>query len=568
MGTHARSLAEWLVSQDDEQLATLFARRGVSPRATWNDFFDAAEALLDAGSITRVLPQLTRREAAVLIGAESDADAVASLRSLALLSAHGSPSPAVAEQIAGRELPPASLVAPSLTADETAEAHAAEQAFTHVAAIAEVLLVARATPLALLASGAASAGEKRRFADVEVVPRGSDLDDLIACACDAGLAVTDDRALRVTERGEAWLLRGVTERWAALATGFRERMPRALRSPDGGWIAPAAWPGALPWDPTWPDRLAALLRRASMLGLVAEGGAEPEWAVALRRGLPADATALRRFLPAEVDRIFLQNDLSAISPGPLAPALDVRLRTLARRESASQASSYRFTAESIAHALALGETEESLLQFLGELSLTGIPQPLRYLIAQTTARHGLVRVAADGDSGHTRVRSSDRHLLDAILVDQALRPLGLMRHADELRSRVNATTVFWALSDARYPATLVDARGEAIVAGRHRAAPVPESASDADAYAPLIERLRAHHGPDADAAWLERALEAAVQARSVLAVEVAMPDGSMRMLTLEATGLGGGRLRGLDRAADVERTLPVASIRSAHPVEG
>jgi len=48
----------------------------------------------------------------------------------------------------------------------------------------------------------------------------------------------------------------------------------------------------------------------------------------------------------------------------------------------------------------------------------------------------------------------------------------------------------------------------------------------------------------------------------VIVVVVRMPDGSARSLTLEASGLGGGRLRGLDRAADVERTLPVSSIVS------
>lgn len=43
---------------------------------------------------------------------------------------------------------------------------------------------------------------------------------------------------------------------------------------------------------------------------------------------------------------------------------------------------------------------------------------------------------------------------------------------------------------------------------------------------------------------------------------VRMPDGSERSFTLEAAGLGGGRLRGRDRAADIERTLPVSSIVS------
>ena len=82
-------------------------------------------------------------------------------------------------------------------------------------------------------------------------------------------------------------------------------------------------------------------------------------------------------------------------------------------------------------------------------------------------------------------------------------------------------------------------------------------------YAPLIAALRSHQGPDADAAWLDRELDAAVRAKAVLRVSVGMPDGSTRELILEATGLGGGRLRGRDRAADVERTLPVSSIRAA-----
>jgi hypothetical protein len=45
-----------------------------------------------------------------------------------------------------------------------------------------------------------------------------------------------------------------------------------------------------------------------------------------------------------------------------------------------------------------------------------------------------------------------------------------------------------------------------------------------------------------------------------------MPDGTEREFTIEATGLGGGRLRGLDRAVDVERTLPVSSISGIRPL--
>jgi hypothetical protein len=48
-------------------------------------------------------------------------------------------------------------------------------------------------------------------------------------------------------------------------------------------------------------------------------------------------------------------------------------------------------------------------------------------------------------------------------------------------------------------------------------------------------------------------------------VTVRMPDGRTRDFVLEATALSGGRLRGRDRAADVERTLPLSSIARARP---
>ena len=98
--------------------------------------------------------------------------------------------------------------------------------------------------------------------------------------------------------------------------------------------------------------------------------------------------------------------------------------------------------------------------------------------------------------------------------------------------------------------------------------PAPEApTTSAPDHQPLIARLRAQQGPDADAAWLDRELDAAVRARAVLLVEIVMPDGTTRELQLEASGLGGGRLRGRDRAADVERTLPVRSIRSARVID-
>jgi hypothetical protein len=157
-------------------------------------------------------------------------------------------------------------------------------------------------------------------------------------------------------------------------------------------------------------------------------------------------------------------------------------------------------------------------------------------------------------------------------VDQALRPLGLVAEdsAEDgtvLTTRVNRDTVFWALTDEHYPAALVDAEGALERPVRTTAESAPPPPSDTQRYATLIARLRKAREGDADAAWLERELEHAAKQRAVLAVEVAMPDGTARELVLEVTGFGGGRLRGRDRASDVERTLPIRSILSTRAIE-
>ncbi|WP_091226313.1 helicase-associated domain-containing protein [Microbacterium sp. 3J1] len=565
MSTHARPLAEWLAAASDAELAALFDARRVRTDAGWQDFFDAAEALLDPASIARILPTLSIAEAVVLSDAveagraASDSSERTTLERLALLRPDGTPPPPVATAVSEREKPVLPEAAAPRASDDAEQAHAAERAFTTVSTLADLLLLARAKPFALLTGGTVSAAEKRLLNEAGVAAES--IDDLIAIAADAGLVHADERRLRTTAHADEWLRSSVADRWSGLVTAFRSSLPRGVRSADGGWIPTTAWSHAHPWDPAGAARAEALLGRARLLGLLADGDSEPEWTRPLRRGDRVDPEPLTRLLPAEVDRIFLQNDLSAISPGPLAPALDVRLRTIASRESAAQASTYRFSPESIARALVAGETEQSILAFLDTLSLTGIPQPLRYLVTQTAQRHGLVQVSTDPETGRTRIESGDPHLIEAMAVDQTLRPLALTKHVGSITTRVGRDTVYWALIDARYPATLVDEDGMVISGERTPVAPA-DGSTTVD-HGPLIAALRSHQGPDADAAWLDRELEAAVRARAVLKVTVGMPDGSTRELVLEATGLGGGRLRGRDRTADVERTLPVSSIRAA-----
>lgn len=567
-GPDARTLATLLAGLDDASLTRLLTTRRVPSTAHWADFFDAADALLETPSILRGLAALPREAAEALHRAVADDHAVAAgdvrttLVEAALADADGRPYRAVVA--AWDAVPTTPMTSSGAGAAEEDDAHAAERAFSASTSLADVLQSVIVTPLGRIGSGAIGAVDRRRLIDQGAVDTPEAADELVEIAALAGFVGEVDRQWLVTPSGEMWLGTTTVSRWHDVARRLRDALPPALRTADGGWIPPREWPLAHPFDPAWParaDRLRALFERWAVIG---PDGASPTWGAELARGADADEQALQALLPSEVDRVFLQNDLTAIAPGPLDPQLDIRLRSMALRESRAQASTYRFTAESLSSALMAGETAQSLREFLTSLSLTGLPQPLQYEIERSAVRHGNVRVGPDWQ-GTTRVTSSDPALLRAIAVDQALRPLGLFEEGEALLTRSTTETTFWLLADAKYPVTAVDADGRPRALERGRRAPEPSDAVADDVYGPLRERLRGAHEADADSAWLGRELEQAVKARAVLTIVVRLPDGTEREVTLEATGLGGGRLRGRDRVADVERTLPVSSIASVRP---
>lgn len=570
MPSDARDLAGALARRDDDALARLFAARQVSASPGWRDFFDAAEALLDDASIDRALTRLPAPTLAALTDSTSDTAPPepyrADLAALALIDDEGAAYSSVARRVAAstpRDGAQPEEGAPPAPADELSAAAAAERVFAAIGSLGDILFACLHGPLARTGGGQVVANERRALMDSGTVADADELEDLLAAADDAGLLATDGREWLVTDAGDAWLRTSTAKRWAIIARGFRSSLPPGLRSGDGT-IPPAAWESAYPLDTAWPSRAATLRRRAVQWALLTADGGEPAWARPLREGGEPDTAALAELMPREIDRIYLQADLTAIAPGPLAPALDLRLRAMANRESRAQASTYRFTERTLGAAVADGETAPSLRDFLGELSLTGIPQPLDYLIERVASRHGLVRVGTA--EGLTRVDGDDAALLGTIAVDQSLGALGLTADGDALYTRVSRDAVYWALVDARYPVVAVDDQGTAEPLRRRRLA---VSAPDAAAatYAGVITTLRASHTDDAEAAWMARELDAAVRSRSQVALVIAFPDGTRREITLEATGLGGGRLRGRDVAGDTERTLPVTSIVSVRTSE-
>ena len=574
-GPDARTLATYLATADDASLTELLTERRIPQTVGWTDYFDAADALLDPASIIRGIAALARPEADTLRAAVTSDRPLLSgperdtLTRRALVDPDGLVYRAVVAAWDGvhdsatpeAERPPE----PTTRPHPEEAAHAAERAFAASTSLADVLQSALATPLTRIGSGALGAADRRRLVESGAVESAEAADELLIIAATARLVTDVGRHWLVTPAGAQWLSSRTVTRWHDIARLLRSALPAGVRTSTGGWIPIDQWPAAYPFDPSWPARARQLRGQLHRWAMIGPDDSSPSWGEGMRDGSDADEAALQSLLPTEVDRVFLQNDLTAIAPGPLEPHLDMRLRSMAQRESRAQASTYRFTAESLTAALTAGETADSLRQFLTSLSLTGLPQPLEYEIERSSRRHGNVQVGPDW-SGRTRVSAEDAGLLQAIAIDQALRPLGLVPDGDALITRSGVETTFWMLADARYPVTAVGADGTPRAIDRHRVATRDEPVSDVPAdYGTLLTRLRSAHASDADSAWLGRELEQAVRAHAVLTIVVRLPDGGEREVTLEATGLGGGRLRGRDRGADVERTLPVSSIASVRP---
>ena len=585
------------------------------------DLFDLAEALLAPDSIDHAVSRLDRRHLAVLaaatgiVGEHGDTTAAAVGAELVRLGASAElsdaaadlldelagtflvivsddhvhvPSAVIARLVAhtGREVPTAEELAapapPVLVGGDGVdrsllERHAAETAYATVAATAELLAELGNQPARELAKGGLALPDSKRLAEVA----GIDLDALPRLfhrADEAGLVVRDGAFWLESDLGAEWTQLSAAAKWRRLAECWRDRIPAPLRDlvgrrsealtatdlrDDVRWFYPAGR--------RWIDEgLDRLVGDAEALGLAVAGEPVAAGRLVLAGDVDRAARLLAAHFPPQVDKVYLQHDLTIVSPGPLEPPLDARLRGFADVEGRDLASTYRVSAASVNRALAAGETAASILEFLRHLSLTGIPQPLAYLVDEAAARFGAVRVSvADESDAPARacIRSEDEQLVRTLSVDQSLSSLGLRQTGPHrLLSRFAPDVVFWALSDARYPVAAEDANGDIVRLRRHRLAPAPPPPPKTDPIATMLDRVL-DHGEDAatELAWLARQLEAAARAKETLTVTVRMPGGQTADYLLAPASVANGRLRARDRKADIERTLPLSAIAAVAP---
>lgn len=613
----ALALAASLRALSHDALTALLQARPVR-EAGIRDVFDLAEALLEPASVQAALAHLDRTQLAILAAAllapeDPDAEAVArrlqrpaselsgaleKLTSLALLLSDGgrlTVPGGVAEVLRGWEgtglpsltrliddTPPAGLEPVGSSDRASADRIASERAFTATTAVGELVAALEREPARMLQRGGIALPDWRRLLAATGVTDDTELDTLLAIAADAGLAAGSDGAWRATASAEAWRELPRPRRWAALASGWLASVPVELheqlraragaRWGDGlldylNWLYPAGG--------DWlPERAQTVIQAARTLGVADASVPSSAGAALLVDGPDAAEATMGELFPPDVQQVYIQHDLSVIAPGPLAPDADRRLRELADVESLGLASTYRITQASVTRALTTGQTVGELRALLEGLSLTGIPQPLEYLLSETARRFGSLRVGPlDGEPGpdagaHSYVRADDPALIGQLVIDQALSPLGLRRSGEHRAlSRFDGETLYWALVDARYPAVYEGADGiiRPVRRAASRAAVGEPRPDPADRLVARIREASEQQPAESGAAWNARQLELAVKTKLEVTVVVRMPDGTDVPYVLEPAALAGGRLRARDRRADIERTLPLSHIVAVEP---
>lgn len=607
------ALAARLRSLDDEALTRLVTARGIREHGI-RDFFDLAEALLDRVSVQSALERLDRGTLALLatageLASTTGAPTAAELSGrlgvdaaeigrrasgaleaglLAEESGRFAPWDAVTEQLRSwpsfglptapdliGARPPAALEAVSESDARFVDRGAGDRAFATLSAVTELLYALRDEPARRLSRGGVALPDARRLAasaGIEV----DELELLLDIASRAGLADSGSE-WTPSAAAPAWLASSRLERWSALARGWLERLPdelhellrqRAHAVWGAGLLEYLGWlyPAGGSWIRERTDQAA---REAEQLGITGSSTPSTPGTALLLEGPEAATAAMAALFPAEVDKVYLQPDLTVIAPGPLLAPIDERLRGMSEPETRGLASSYRVTAASVTRALTAGETVPALREFLSGISLTGIPQPLEYLLTDTAARFGTLRVGGRDDGG-AYVRSEDAALLDRLVVDPNLAPLGLQRlQPQRVETRFDVATLYWTLADARYPVVAEDADGRVVQLRRERRVGGGAAVSD-DTAAILVQRVRtvaAGEPEETGAAWLARQLELAIRNKLAVTVTVRLPDGSTAEYLVEPAALAGGRLRARDRRADIERTLPLASITQVTPAD-
>jgi len=177
--------------------------------------------------------------------------------------------------------------------------------------------------------------------------------------------------------------------------------------------------------PARAAHITAILTELEALGLTGLGALAPMGGALSGHTSIDPIAAATEWMPPPLDHILIQADLTAVAPGPLVPEVARELRLMADVESTGGATVYRFTPESIRRAMDSGRGADSMLTFLTDVSRTPVPQPLAYLLEDTSRRHGVVRIGISA----AYIRCDDPTLIASVLAHPHATKLGCTRIA-------------------------------------------------------------------------------------------------------------------------------------------
>lgn len=407
-----------------------------------------------------------------------------------------------------------------------------------------------------------------------------------------------------TEQGRVatWDRLPRAEQWELLCTAWlgSERVPALVgqAAPTGGTINPLAAEARRPdapvvrrlllrlltaWGARAPDtaqlfelarwqrprlwrrlgRLApGILQEMEILGMTGSG-VLTEFGELLATDVAAAATRLGELLPMPVSKVFLQADLTAVAPGFLDPALAKELALLADREGQGPAATYRFSAPSLRRALDAGQGPEEIVEFLHRHSSTSIPQPLEYLIRDTAARHGILRVG----SATSVITGDDEALLTALLHDSALAHLGLRQLAPGVvSSQASPSELAQAMRAAGHSPALERLEPAVGSARAMRSEPGSATATSSEPeVAAQLSLLRSRPtGIPVNSAVVPQlsieTLREAIRQRRPVRLTMVDAGGNPERLRLVPLSVANGRLRVFDPARDTERIMSIHRI--------
>lgn len=325
--------------------------------------------------------------------------------------------------------------------------------------------------------------------------------------------------------------------------------------------------------------LDGFLREAAWLGILGSAALSPFGTELISGDPEAAAATLASVLPVPVAHFLLQADLTAVAPGYLEPEITAQVMAIADAEGQGPASQYRISADSLRRAFNAGHTEATVLEFLTRHSATGVPQPVEYLIRDTAARYGSLRV---GSATSFLIAQDPEALADFLALPSSsalqlrlLAPTVAISSADpaELSTALAAVGLHAAVETAKSSSHPATNRAATVTAAKRTEddAVVHGPELKLDAVGAQLATLRSKPawvpsgGETATALGLE-ALQRAIRLREQVCITLVDGAGNQERLVLVPLSVQGGRVRVFDPLRETERVVSIHRVMEVEPL--